>query len=149
MKRFTLIISSLLILSSCNETYRDIQKIDDLKWFREDTKIFEVTIPDDGLYDLYFVFRHSSGYPFTSIKIKLDQTGPEGNQISQDAEFQVADENGEYIGEVAGQLWDIKELFSEKKELKKGKYTFKISHAMNSDPVILVIDIGLIIKESD
>jgi hypothetical protein len=32
--------------------------------------------------------------------------------------------------------------------LNKGKHIFKISHAMNSNPVVLVVDIGLIVKKT-
>ena len=142
------VILFIAFFSSCSDTYRDFQKVKDMKWHRTDVKTFEVDIPEDGNYDLYFAMRHSTGYPFTSIKILIAQINPEGEEYNKDAEFSIADENGQYIGEVTGQLWDIEEMFSENTPLKKGKYTFKISHKMNSDPVILIIDIGLIIKSN-
>ena len=142
------IILFITFFSSCTNTYRNFQKVKDMKWHRTDVKTFNVDIPEDGNYDLYFAMRHSTGYPFTSIKISVEQITPEGEEYNKNAEFSVADENGQYIGEVTGQLWDIEELFSENTPLKKGKYTFKISHNMNSDPVILVIDVGLLIKKT-
>lgn len=142
------VILFFILFPSCSDTYRDFQKVKDMKWERTDTKIFEVDIPEDGNYDLYFAMRHSTGYPFTSIKILVLQINPEGEEFTKDSEFSVADETGQYTGEVTGQLWDIEELFSENTPLKKGKYTFKINHNMNSDPVILVIDVGLLIKKS-
>lgn len=142
------VILFIIFFSSCSNTYRDFQKVKDMKWHKTDVKTFEVDIPEDGNYDLYFAMRHSTGYPFTSIKISITQITPEGEEFIKDAEFSVADEKGQYIGEVTGQLWDIEEMFSEKTPLEKGKYTFKISHNMNSDPVILIIDIGLIIKSN-
>ena len=142
------VILFVVFFSSCSNTYRDFQKVKDMKWHKTDVKIYEVDIPEDGNYDLIFAMRHSTGYPFTSIKISVTQITPEGEEFNKDAEFSVADENGQYIGKVTGQLWDIEEIFSEKTSLKKGKYTFKISHNMNSDPVILVIDIGLLVRKS-
>jgi len=149
MKKLSLLVFGIMLLFSCNETYRDFQDVKDMKWYRSDVKTFHVNIPEDGFYDLYFAFRHSTGYPFTSIKVSVEQTTPDGNVLTKDAEFLTADENGNYIGEVTGQLWDLQELFSANTELKKGEYTFKISHNMNNDPVILVIDVGLIVKESE
>ena len=142
------VILFIAFFSSCSNIYRDFQKVKDMKWHRTDVKTYEVEIPEDGNYDLFFAMRHSTGYPFTTIKISIEQINPEGEEYTKDAEFSVADENGQYIGKVTGQLWDIEEVFSEKTPLKKGKYTFKIRHNMNSDPVILVIDIGLIVRNS-
>jgi len=119
-----------------------------MKWERADVKTFEVNISEDGEYDLFFAMRHSYGYPFTSIKINILQITPEGKEFTKEAEFPISDKKGNYLGEVTGQLWDIESSFAEKMFLKKGKYTFKVSHAMNSNPVILVIDVGLIIRKS-
>ena len=142
------VILFIIFFSSCSNTYSDFQKVEDLKWFRTDIKTFEVDIPEDGNYDLFFALRHSSGYPFRNIGVKFVQITPDGKELSKEIDFLVVNENDEYKGEVIGQLWDIEELFSEKTPLKKGKYTFKISHIMNSDPVILVIDIGMVIRKS-
>ena len=140
-------IISVSFFTACNDTYRDFQSVKDMKWYKKDIKTFNVTIPEDGTYDLIFAFRHSSGYPFTSIKINIEQTTPDGKILEKDAEFPVADKNGKYLGEVTGQLWDLENNFDENVFLKKGKYIFKISHAMNHNPVVLVIDAGLIVRK--
>jgi gliding motility-associated lipoprotein GldH len=138
----------LFFITSCTNAYKDHQKVEDMKWFRSDVKTFDVDIPNDGNYDIFFTMRHSTGYPFRNIGVRIEQITPEGIELSKETNFLVVDENDEYKGDVIGQLWDIEELFSENTPLQKGKYTFKISHIMNSDPVILVMDIGLTIKKS-
>ena len=138
----------IALLNSCSSVYSEHKEIKDLKWFKKDTKIFEVEITKAGEYDLFFAMRHSIGYPFTSIKINIEHLQNNGQTFVKEAEFPTTDENGKYIGEVTGQLWDIESVFAEKTYLNKGKHIFKISHAMNSNPVILVVDVGLIIKES-
>ncbi len=144
------ILSSLVVLliASCSYTYKDFQAVEDLKWKKSDVKTFEVEITENGNYDLFFAMRHLTGYPFTTIKVLISQITPDGNEFTKEAEFLVANENGKYKGDVTGQFWDIEDVFSENTPLKKGKYTFKISHKMNNDPVILVVDIGLIIRKS-
>ena len=137
----------MLFFSSCSDTYREFQSIRDMKWEKKDVKKFEVNITEEGEYDLFFAMRHSAGYPFTSIKVNILQNTPDGKNFSKQAEFPVADENGKYLGDVTGQLWDIESTFAEKMFMKRGKYTFKISHSMNSNPVILVVDVGLIIRK--
>ena len=92
------VILFITFLSSCSNTFRDFQKVKDMKWERTDIKTYEVDIPEDGNYDLFFAMRHSTGYPFTTIKISVTQISPEGEEFNKDAEFSVADENGKYIG---------------------------------------------------
>lgn len=133
--------------TACNDIYRDFQSVKDMKWYDTDVKTFNVTIPEDGNYDLIFAMRYSTGYPFTSLKINIKQITPESKTLEKDAEFSITDKNGKYIGDVTGQLWDIENVFSENTFLKKGKYSFKIKHNMNNNPVILVIDIGLIVRK--
>lgn len=149
MKLFKILpLFFLLFCVSCSNVFSDHQKIDDMQWHRSDVKTFEVDISENGEYDIYFTMRHSTGYPFRNIGIKIEQITPDGTKLSKDADFSVVDENDQYTGDVIGQLWDIEELFSKKTPLIKGKYIFKISHIMNSDPVILVMDVGLLIKKS-
>jgi len=138
----------LFAISSCSDTFRDTQKIADMKWNRTDIKSFEVDISEKGNYDLHFTMRHSTGYPFRNIGVKIEQITPAGKELSKEVDFLVVNENNEYKGDVIGQLWDIEELFSENTPLEKGKYTFKISHIMNTDTVILVINVGLKIRKS-
>jgi len=139
--------ATVSFFTACNDTYRDFQSVKDMKWYDTDVKTFDVTISEDGNYDLIFAMRHSTGYPFTTIKVNMEQITPEGKISEKNAEFPIADKNGKYIGEVTGQLWDIENVFSENTFLKKGKYIFKISHKMNNNPVILVIDVGLIVRK--
>jgi len=147
-KLYLTIIFVIFLLNSCSNVYSEQQKIKDLQWFKTDVKIFEVYIPEDGNYDLFFTMRHSIGYPFTSIKIKIEQITPNNKEFLKKVEFSVIDKERKYIGNVTGQLWDTENLFSKNTFLKKGNYVFRISHAMNSNPVILVIDIGLIVRKS-
>ncbi len=139
--------TAVTFFTACNDIYRNFQSVKDLKWYKKDVKTFNVSIPEDGNYDLVFALRHSTGYPFTSIKINIEQTTPEGKVLEKNAEFPIVDKNGKYLGEVTGQLWDIENIFSEHTFLKKGKYIFKIKHIMNNNPVILVIDVGLIVRK--
>ena len=144
-----LIFGLLLSLFSCSDTYRDFQSVKDMKWYKSDSKIFEVNIREEGYYDLFFAMRYSTGYPFKQIKIKITQKSPGGEEFNKEAEIKTANDKGEYIGEVTGQLWDLEQPVSENTFLKKGKYIFGISHIMNNDPVILVIDVGLKIKKRE
>ncbi len=144
-----LFFSFILILLSCSNTYNEYQSVNDLKWYKNDIKTFDVSIEKSGEYDLFFEFRHVTGYPFKQINIEITHISPSRKEYFTEREIPVADNQNNYIGEVAGQLWDIESLISEKTFLEKGQHSFKISHLMSSDPVILVVDIGLKIKKAN
>ncbi len=147
LQSISIIILSSLI-TSCNYVYRDFQEVKNLKWYKNDVKTFNINIKEDGNYDLFFAMRHATGYPFTSIKTKILMQTPDNKTFEKEAEFIAANEKGAYIGEVTGQLWDIEEIFSQNYFMKKGNYKISITQAMNEDPVILVVDIGLIVRLS-
>jgi gliding motility-associated lipoprotein GldH len=138
----------ILILSSCNQVYRDFEEVKEMKWYKSDVKTFEFDIKNEGNYDLIFCMRHSTGYQFMTIKTKISMTTPDYEVYEKEAEFLVTNEKGEYIGDGTGQLWDIEEAFSANELLKKGHYKISIAHAMENDPVILVMEIGLKVKKS-
>ena len=146
--KYLLIPVLILSLFSCSDTYRDFQSVKDMEWYKSDSKIFEVDIKENGYYDLFFAMRYSAGYPFKQIKIIVAQKQPNGTELFKNAEIQIVNEKNEYLGEVTGQLWDVEELISEKTLLNEGIYIFKINHIMNNDPVVLVIDVGFVIKQS-
>ena len=93
-----------------------------MQWYKKDIKKFKVKISKNGNYDLVFAMRYPTGYPYRNIKVRISQISSDGKIIYKDAVFVVIDENNKYKGDVAGQLWDMEEVFSERQELKKGKF---------------------------
>jgi len=147
MKKNIVILLTLILLSSCSDVFREFQSVTDMKWYKKDAKIFRVNISKEAKYDFIFAMRYPTGFPYNRIKVKITRVSENTEAVSKHAEFTVIDENNQYKGEVSGELWDLEEIFSENELLKPGKYTFKIEHDMNSDPVIAIIDIGLIVRK--
>jgi len=141
----TLLISFFSI--NCNTFFKEHQAVQNLKWYREDTKSFDVTIYEEGSYDFIFAFRFATGFPYRTMKIKITQKSSENVEITQDCQFEVVDKNNNYNGDVAGELWDLETICLSKLKLIPGNYTYTISHTMENNPVIMVVDIGLIVKK--
>lgn len=137
-----------VILSSCTDLYRGFSKVKDLKWYKSDAKKFTVDIKKDGYYDLIFAFRYATAYPYNNIKVIISKKNPSGEEFSKEAEFIVVDDNNNYIGDVAGDIWDLENPFDVNEFMKKGLYEFTIEHNMINDPVIVVMEIGLIVRKS-
>lgn len=147
-KNLLIILISIFFLSSCSEVFRDFKPVKDMKWFRKDAKIFKVNIPEKARYNFIFAMRFPTGFPYKNIKIKITRVSKNTEAVSKNAEFAVINEKNQYQGEVSGELWDLEEVFSENEEMQPGEYVFKIEHAMVSNPVLTVIDIGLIVSKS-
>jgi gliding motility-associated lipoprotein GldH len=115
----------------------------------KDVQKFEFRISQAGIYDLYFTMRYVTGYPNPNILVKISQKTPEGKEYFKDCVFRIIDQNQNYIGEVAGNMWDFEECFAEKQDLESGIYQFEIEQTMPEDPVILIVDVGLIVRKSE
>jgi len=149
MKKLTYFILFTVILTifSCNNFYSEHQSVSNLKWYKEDIKSFEVNIEEDGIYDFIFAIRYATGFPYRTMKIKITQKSNDSIETSQEKEFEVVDKNNNYIGEVAGELWDLETICIQKLKVKQGNYIYTLEHEMKSNPVIMVVDVGLIIKK--
>ena len=145
----TILIIIFLFALGCNNVYRDFEEIENLKWEKSDIKKFEVNIPSDGNYDLYFALRYITGYPYTNIKVNISETAADKTQMQKDCKYMLVNENREYLGDVAGDFWDFESLFSENQEMKKGEYIYEIKHAMVDNPLIMISDVGIIIRKSE
>jgi gliding motility-associated lipoprotein GldH len=146
--KFLLLILSSILLSSCSDIYRKFEKVEDMKWYKSDAKKFTVDIKENGNYDLIFAFRYATMYPYKSIKVLFTKKTPDSEEFTKDAEFIVVDENNKYLGEPGGDIWDLENPFAENEFMEKGIYEFTIENNMNADPVIVVMEIGLIVRKS-
>ena len=132
----------------CRNVYRNFSEIPSLKWYKKDVLKFKVNINEDGIYDLFFALRYTTGFPYRNISVKITRKADDGIEWYKDCNFRIVNENDEYIGEVAGDMWDFEECFAEKQEMKHGTYYFEIEHTMPDDPVIPVLDVGLTVRKS-
>ncbi len=143
------IITALFTVSSCSDVYNDYQSVSDLQWKKSDVKSFEFTIDEDANYDMFFALRYASGFPHPILNVHFEIILPDGTEREKDMNFRIVDKDGKYIGDVAGNMWDAEFLFSENEKMNAGKYIVTYTHNMEKDPVIAVIDLGLIVRKTD
>ncbi len=144
--RFVLLLSFFLV--ACRDVYRNFEGTSDLRWYKNDIKKFDVRIREKANYDIYFAIRYTTGFPKKQISVRISQITPEGKDYYKDAVFNIIDNNSRYVGEVAGNIWDFEECIAENQNLAQGDYQFKIEHTMPDDPMILVVDVGLIVRKT-
>jgi len=153
MKRLFTFFAILAILSSCKSGGRVYSKNQDLspqaEWLKKDTREFSVPVKEINiLYNLKLSLRYVDGYQYQFVKVKVTETSPGGKKSVKEYDLKVRENNGDYIGEAALDIWDSDHLVeANKKFTETGTYTYLIEQNMPVDPLTSVMEIGLILEK--
>src|ERR1051326_7052387 len=152
--KFFLVASGFwLVASGCdsNRVFEDNADIPDYNWEVKNKIAFDVNIPDTmSLYNLYVNVRNASHYPYANLYIFATITFPNGKIRKDTVECVLADENGQWKGDGAGDIWDNQILWMPKVKFPlSGKYKFEYEHAMRVDPVPFIMDVGLRVEKAE
>jgi len=141
---FTAFVLATLMLAgfSCQNTHSDQETVENYRWWRTNIKTFEFEISEEATYDILFFMRYITAFPHPIVKVHAEMTKPDGSVAEKDIFIKCIDEKGKYIGDVAGDMWDIESPVSEKEVLPAGKYTLTFTHAMPDDPVVALMNVG-------
>jgi gliding motility-associated lipoprotein GldH len=153
MKRVLTILIIALGIFACQsegriyEEHRELSP--ELQWLRKDAREFKVPVNDKSIaYNLSLSFRYLEGYEHKAVKVKVTEISPSGIETEKEYDLKVREENGDYIGEVAYEIWDSEHLVeSNKKYRETGIYTYVIEHNMPKDPLHSVMEIGVILEK--
>ena len=148
-----LIVSVLAIsLFACQpegQIYAEHQELSPgLEWLQKDTREFKVPIEDNSIsYKMSLSFRYASGFENQFVKVKVTETSPSDEQVVNEYNLKVQEDNGDYIGEFALNIWDSNHLVETNKTYKEsGTYTYIIEHNMPNDPLKFCMEIGMILE---
>jgi len=153
MKKFVSISIVLLALVACTpegrifEKHKDLSP--DLEWRRSDVRSFDVPIEDTSKsYRLSATLRYVSGYPWTTVPLKIDVTSPSGISLSTSHDLIVRDSEGNYIGEAGLDIWDSMHTLSDSFPFdEQGMYHFDISHNGPDEVIPFLMEIGLVVDD--
>jgi gliding motility-associated lipoprotein GldH len=155
MRKFIAILAVIISLTACqseNRVFTEHQELSpELEWLKKDTREFKVPVADNSIeYNLSLSFRYSEGYQYETVMVKVTETSPSGIEEVYNYELKVADENGEYIGEAAFDIWDSEHLVeSNKKYEESGTYTYVIEQNTPVDPLNYAMEIGVILDKAN
>lgn len=153
MKRILTILIIALGIFACQSEgriYAEHRELSpELAWLRKDAREFKVPINDKSIaYNMSLSFRYFDGYEDQVLKVKVTETSPGGIETVKEYDLKVREENGDYIGEVAYEIWDSEHMVeSNKKYQETGTYTYVIEHNMPKDPLHSVMEIGVILEK--
>jgi gliding motility-associated lipoprotein GldH len=147
-KSIMLILLFGVLGTSCSLLYafREIQEIPGWKWASSDVRSFTFENPETQILDGTFLFRHVHGFGYASINIRAEIIS-DSERIDTTFTIPIRDENGDYLGEGAGDLWDVEHTFLHGYEFKPGTYTLTFEQK-NADPLPLVMEVGVELAET-
>lgn len=149
--KFFLIIS-VFTLQSCGENalIDTFENIPETIWSYDKNIKEKVEIKDiDQSYNVYINFRHTNEYKYANIWLRISVIDPSGKKTIERKEFQLALQDGEWLGKGSGNMYSYRLIFKENFKFNKaGNYSFVIEQNMRDNPLTAISDIGLRIEPS-
>jgi len=147
---FLIFLMLLFSLSSCdpNMVYDHFENNKGQSWDSNDVKRFEVDIQDNqSFYNVYVNIRHTKDYPKSNLYLFINIIGPEGNEIGDTIDLQIADKHGKWSGSGFGEIKFVRKKIKEGVRFaQKGKYIFEVGPGMRLQE-IPVTDVGIRIEK--
>lgn len=141
-----------VLFAGCNENriYSESSTLsDNYEWVKSDNRVFKFEIIDTvPSYSLTMSFRYAYGYPYKELKVQAVRTDPKGKQSTARYSLSVRDEDGKYVGDAAGDIWDSEHLvIPEIKFNLPGVYKYEVTHDMPVKNVVFAMEIGMIVAK--
>jgi gliding motility-associated lipoprotein GldH len=118
-------------------------------WVLTDIPVFKVSITDTAnSNNVLFTIRSGSSFPFRNIYLFVTTTSPDGKQITDTLQYELADEKGKWYGKGFGDIHELNLPYKSNVFFPvKGIYEFKIQHGMRIENLKGVYDIGVKIEK--
>ncbi len=142
--KFTLALVFMLLLFSCdNAVYKEFYSFADIQWDQKTTPSFDIELQKTGQYNVVFTMRYIEGFQYKNMIGSVLLLDFNKKPIIKKFKFSVRDENNEYIGDVAGNMWDIEYTLFADTTLEAGKYTIQAEQFVHKKTLPFVSDIGI------
>jgi gliding motility-associated lipoprotein GldH len=147
-----LMLVGTLFFSGCdrNRIVEENQQIKDYKWEYADAKTFVAEIKDTvPHYNLYINVRHSFQFEWRNVWVKIETTFPDGKSFEKRVNLVLSEPDGHWFGDCLGDNCDMQLCIQQNAIFPEaGKYTFKISQDMRTNPLPLIKSVGMRVEKS-
>jgi len=150
MKRIitVLLLAGALLACESPSLYSEYAELPGNTWSKSNRLKFHVQLGAAGTHDLILGLQHVYGYPFDKLIIKLYATSPTGEERVRDYEVPVRTED-QYFSDCSGDYCDMEYVMETGIEMEGGSWHFEIEHQMPTDPLPLVMEVGLIVRSPE
>jgi gliding motility-associated lipoprotein GldH len=137
--------SSIFFACNSNQFYEKNTVIKNNSWYFKDSKVFEVELKDSlKIYNFYINVRNTIDYKYANLYLFINSELPDGKIAKDTVEFQIADYQGKWLGKGSGKFRYNSFLLRKNISFnKKGLYKFNLVHAMRSDSLKGIADVGI------
>ncbi|RKX17970.1 MAG: hypothetical protein DRP35_10030 [Candidatus Zixiibacteriota bacterium] len=149
MKRLLPLLSlALLLLVSCDSSvvFNKTEKFE-LSWNAKHIVSLTTETISPGKYQTVLVFRYGDGYPFSQLKIHLVATGAETSFTDSDFMVNITDEDGNYIGDGLGDIWDLEQPLDTLTIENPTIIKLQISQKVIDGNLPMVMEVGMKLKK--
>ena len=144
-------MSAMLIFASCEShtVYKQIEKLPDYRMLRDTSFVFEFDNQNPlEVYDVVLMFRYVHGFQFKQAVFNFEYLSPVGDSIDFTFGIPIVGQDGKYIGDGSGDIWDVEHTVISKRALPQGKNTFVITNQMQPDleyiPNVMAVGLKLV-----
>ncbi len=154
---FLYILVALLFISCDKKRVFDEYKSVGNSWNKDSIVTFDLPVLDySKQYNLFVNIRNNNDYPFNNLFLIVSLEEPNGLTKVDTLEYQMADENGNILGEGFTEIKNSKLVYKEKVKFKKGKNSIHIIHAVRQNGKVKgveklegITDVGFRIEKID
>ncbi len=154
MHKFVLLMAlGLLGISfvSCNKNvvYSKYETLPEEGWRADHKLSYDIDITDaNALNNVFLTVRHADSYPYSNLFVFLTTLYPDGKTTLDTLECVLANPKGEWLGDGAGDIWDLKKVLKKNVRFSQvGKYKFTFEQGMRANPLPLIMDFGMVIEK--
>ena len=142
-----LLVASLFIGCTPNVIDSNVE-IPERKWTYRNHIITPFEIKDNQkAYNVYFKLRHTAEYKYSNIFI-LAHFKDGKDMVNQRFEFQLAKNDGEWLGSGSGNVFSYTlPLLENHRFPRNGKFEIEIEQNMRDNPLAEVSDVGILVEE--
>lgn len=142
-------VSILFFATSCEKTFfKKTYSFDSLDIPKSEYVFDFMNESETTDYDVVLMFRYIQGYQFSQVVFNFSLQTETQETISSVIGIPVRNDNGSYLGQGSGDIWDIEQVIMQKCRLPKGKNTFKLIHEMPREKLHYVQEVGIKIVKS-
>ncbi|PLW98347.1 MAG: hypothetical protein C0591_04620 [Marinilabiliales bacterium] len=144
-------LTVFLFISSCgNRTvFKEYRSFNDVSWNRFDIQNFEVPVKENEVLDFYLFVRHHSYFPYDFMDVNITFYMPGGEIRSRDYHFELKDEEGKWLADGMGELWDIELPVRKNLTINEaGICKIRVENKMTKLETPGIIEVGLLVKKA-
>lgn len=144
---FISLIAVLFLMLSCSRdvVFSDSSIIEKNTWNVMNIITFNAPVTDTAdANNVFFTIRTGSSYPFRNIYLFVSTFSPDGREITDTLQYELADESGKWLGKGFGEIKELSLPYKSNVYFpRKGDYRFRIQHGMRAEDLKGVYDFGI------